>query len=100
MRALFDLHASVAARDGLGMAEAAEKLLSGSASQDVKYYALTAGMLGRLATHEPERAIQLYETHRDIAGDVDSSPELRLMLALAKSRHAAVTTTRAPRALL
>jgi hypothetical protein len=100
MRALVDLHASVAARDGHGMAEAAETLLNGSASQDVKYYALTAGMLGRLATHEPERAIQLYEAHRELAGDVESSPELRLMLALARSRHAAVTTTRAPRALL
>jgi hypothetical protein len=100
MRVLVDLHASVAARDGHKMAEAAEKVLDGSASQDLKYYALTAGMLGRLAIHEPERAIQLYESHRDVAGDVGSSPELRLMLALAKSRHAAVTTTQAPHALL
>ena len=100
MRALVDLHTSVAARDGHKMAEAAEKLLDGSASQDVKYYALTAGMLGRLAIHEPERAVQLYESHSDVAGDIGSSPELRLLLALARSRHAAVTTTRAPRALL
>jgi hypothetical protein len=74
-------------------------VLDGADSRDLKYYALTAAMLGRLTSHEPERVMQLYEQHKDIAGDLHSSAEIRLMLALAKSRRE-LNTTESPRSLL
>jgi spermidine synthase len=98
-REWLDLYAAVAARNGAGMATVAEKLLGGTAAADRKRFALIAAMLGRLATHEPERVMALYEAHKGLVGDLRSSPDVRLILALAKSRHE-VTTTEAPRSLL
>jgi hypothetical protein len=60
---------------------------------------LTAGMLGRLATHESERVISLYDTHKDVVGELSSAPEIRLLLALAKNRYT-VDTTEKPHSLL
>jgi predicted membrane-bound spermidine synthase len=99
LRPWLDLYAAVAARDGRRMSDAAERVLDGADSRDLKYYALTAAMLGRLTSHEPERVMQLYEQHKDIAGDLHSSAEIRLMLALAKSRRE-LNTTESPRSLL
>jgi predicted membrane-bound spermidine synthase len=99
MRRWLDLYAAIAARDGGRMAEVAEELLGGTDTRDLKYFALTAGMLGRLATHEPERATQLYEKHKDLVADLRSSAEIGLMLALAKNGHE-LNTTQAPRSLL
>jgi hypothetical protein len=48
---------------------------------------------------EPERAVWLYDAHRDVAQDLRSSPEIKLMLALAKS-HAEIKTTARSRPLL
>jgi hypothetical protein len=99
LRPWLDLYAAVAARDGRSMGELGERLLDGTGPGEPKYFALTAAMLGRLASHEPERVTELYEKHEDIAGDLRSSPEIRLMLALAKNRRE-LNTTEAPRSLL
>jgi len=96
-RAWLELYGAIAARDGRRMAEAAEPLLDQTIAKERKYVALEAAMLGRLATHEPERVVQLYESHRDIAGDQRLSPEIRLMLAIAKNRAASITTTEVAR---
>jgi predicted membrane-bound spermidine synthase len=99
MQAWLDLYAAVAARDGQRMGKLGEELLGDDVARDLRYFALSAAMLGHLATHESERAAQLYEQHRDVAGDPSSSPEIRLMLALAKS-SSELHTTAAPHALL
>jgi predicted membrane-bound spermidine synthase len=98
-RQWLDLYSAVAARDGRAMADVGEPLLDRTTARDRKLYALTAAMLGRLATHESERAIALYETHKEVVGDLRSSPEIRLMLALAKNRQT-VDTTETPHSLL
>ncbi len=85
-RQWLDLYTAVAARDGRAMADVGEPLLDRTAARDRKLYALTAAMLGRLTAHESERVIASYETHKDVVGDLRSSPEIRLMLALAKNR--------------
>jgi spermidine synthase len=99
IRQWLDLYAAVAARDGRSMADIAERLLDHTTATDRKQFALTAAMLGRLATHEPERVISLYEQHKDLVGDLHANPEIRLILALAKHPEE-VTTTEAPRSLL
>jgi len=43
--------------------------------------------------------VQLYEQHKDLIGSLSSSPEITLLLALAKNGRDFVTTE-APRALL
>jgi hypothetical protein len=94
-----DLYGAVAARDGHRMAELGERLLAAQGTNELRYFALSAAMLGHLATHAPELAARLYDQHRDVAGDLSSSPEIRLMLALANSSRE-LNTTAAPRALL
>jgi hypothetical protein len=56
-------------------------------------------MLGRLTTHEPERVMRLYESYKGLVGDMSASPEIALMLALARNKRD-LNTTEAPRALL
>jgi hypothetical protein len=85
-RQWLDLYTAVAARDGRAMADVAEQLVHRTTTVDRKRYALTAAMLGRVATHESGGAIALYETYKDLVGDLRSSPEIRLILALAKNR--------------
>jgi hypothetical protein len=98
-RQWLDLYTAVAARDGRAMADVAEPLLDRSTTRDRRVYALTAAMLGRLATHESERVIALYETHNDLVGDLRASPEIRLMLSLARNRGE-INVTEAPRSTL
>ena len=98
-RAWLDLYAAIAARDPRAMGELGEKMLASSQARELKYFALVAAMLGRLANHEPERVTQIYRSHEDVAGDLRSSPEIRLLLALALIRGE-LTTTEAPRSLL
>jgi len=99
IRPWLDLYTAVAARDGRAMAELAEPLLDRATTRDRKLYALTAAMLGWVTTRESERAIALYEAHKDLVGDLHLSPEFRLMLALARNRRD-INTTAAPRSLL
>ena len=99
LRQWLNLYTAVAARDGRAMAEVAGPLLDRTTAPDRKLYALTAAMLGLLTTHESERAIALYETHKDLVGDLRASPEFRLMFALARNRRE-INTTEAPRSLL
>lgn len=93
------LYAAVAARDARSMGELGERLLDSSQARELKYFALVAAMLGRLANHEPERVAQIYRSHEGDAGDLRSSPEIKLLLALALNRGE-LTTTEAPRSLL
>jgi spermidine synthase len=86
MRRWLGLYTAIAARDGHAMGDAAEPLLDENTAPERKQYALTAAMLGRLAAHESERVIALYEAHKDLVGDLRSSPEIRLMLALARQQ--------------
>jgi predicted membrane-bound spermidine synthase len=98
-RQWIDLYTAVAARDGHNMAELGEQLIDQTTAPDRKQFALTAAMLGRLSTHESEHAIALYDKHKDLVGDLRSSPEIRVMLALAKKRQT-VDTTETPHSLL
>ena len=92
MRAWLELYSAIAARDARRMADVAEALLDQPNPKQRAYLALTAAMLGRLVNREPERVVQLYESHRDIAGEPERSPDIQLMLALATSRHTVDTT--------
>ena len=98
-RQWLDLYTAIAARDGRVMANVAEQLVDRTTAPDRKQFALTAAMLGRLATHESERVLSLYETHKALVGDLRGRPEIRLMLALAKN-HQTVDTTEKPHSLL
>jgi predicted membrane-bound spermidine synthase len=98
-REWLDLYAAVAARDAGTMGELGEKLLDSSRAPELKVFALVAAMLGRLANHEPERVTQIYRGHEEVVGDLGSSPEIKLLLALA-SKRGEVTTTEAPHSLL
>jgi spermidine synthase len=99
LRPWLALYSAVAARDARGMAEAAEPLIDGTESRGFRYFALTAAMLGRLMSHDPERVVTLYETHKSLVGELNSSAEVRLMLALAK-HGPELNTTEAPRSRL
>jgi spermidine synthase len=87
MRQWLDLYTAVANRDGKAMADSGEGLLGQSSAPDRQRFALTAAMLGRLATRESGRTIALYEEHKALVGDLGSNPEIRLILALAKHRR-------------
>ncbi len=91
-RQWIDLYTAIAARDGHTMAEIAEQLIDQTAATDRKQFALTAAMLGRLATHESEHVLDLYDKHKDLVGDLRTSPEIRLMLALARKGQTVDTT--------
>jgi len=99
LRAWLDLYYAVAARDGSKMGDLADRVLGGSGEQELKYFALAAGMLGRLTSHEPDRVMRLYESYKGLVGDESTSPEITLMLALAKGSRE-LNTTEAPRAHL
>ena len=99
LSAWLDLYYAVAARDGRKMGDLAEQVLNATGEEELKYFALAAGMLGRLTTHEPERVLRLYESYKGLVGDASSSPEITLMLALARNKRE-LNTTEAPRALL
>ena len=92
LRRWLDLYGAVAARDSRRMSEVGERLLEGSGAPAVKYYALVAAMAGRLAMSDFEQVARIYDRHQDIAGDLRSSPEIRLMLALANDGAVRKTT--------
>ena len=81
------LYRAVAARDGVGMATAAQPLLEDPRSAPWQLqYALTAGMLGYLAAGQPDRTVELWEQRPASLQHIDPPPEAKLLLELAQAR--------------
>jgi len=85
-----DLYRAVAARDAVHIAGAAEALLqSGETMDPARHrYALVAAMLGRLVARQPDQVIRLWEKGKTAADDVDTLPDVRLILTMALSERA------------
>lgn len=80
------LYGAIAARDALRMVQVGEGILRGphnSADPARTRYALVAAMLGELSRRRPERVIELWNEHQNLAGNLGTSPDLRLILTLA-----------------
>src|SRR5690606_16407141 len=62
-----DVYDAVAQRDASAMATSAEQLLRGTPEllPELRHYALVAGMLGRLASHDAEGVDRLWEQYRN-----------------------------------
>jgi spermidine synthase len=84
--AWFALYRTVAAREAHRMAAAAESVLVfDRASPPVRRrYALTAAMLAHLSSGRPEKAIELWGNRAATVGEVETTPELELILTLAR----------------
>jgi hypothetical protein len=84
--AWFALYRSVAARDAERMAAAGESVLAFDRTSDPsrRRYALTAAMLGHLASGRPEKALELWENRTATVGAVAATPELDLIVTLAR----------------
>jgi hypothetical protein len=90
VRPWLDLYRAVAARDATNMAKAGETLLRTDGAMDPgrRQYALVAAMLGRLVNDQPAQVVQLWEAERAVAEDVNSLPDVRLLLSMALDRRA------------
>jgi hypothetical protein len=84
--AWFALYRAVAARDALGMAAAAESVLEldRTSAPSRRRYALTAAMLGHLSSGRPEKAFELWGDRTETVGELDTTPELELVVTLAR----------------
>jgi hypothetical protein len=84
-----DLYGAVAARNAQGMADAGEAALQQGGVEDGRlYYALSAAMLGHLATHRPDRTLQLWRERPDRLQRVAATPDIELVIRVAEKRLA------------
>lgn len=75
------LFRAVGGRDATRMAELAERLLSGERllGVEAREYLLLSAMTGRLALRQPQRALALWNAHREALGDAAAKPAFRLL---------------------
>jgi spermidine synthase len=88
--AWFALYRAVAARDALGMVTAAESVLTFDRTSEPsrRRYALAAAMLGHLSSGRAEKALELWEKRAEIVGALEATPELELLVTLARGEPA------------
>jgi hypothetical protein len=86
----FALYRAVAARDALRMAAAAESVLEFDRTSEParRRYALTAAMLGHYSSGRPDKALELWENRTATVGAFETTPELELVLTLARGAQA------------
>ena len=83
------LYAAVAARDPEQMAVLGAKALDDATlDEDRQRYALTAAMLGTFARGEPASTLQLWDGRSAALQAVPSTPDLELIVAVARKRVA------------
>jgi predicted membrane-bound spermidine synthase len=88
--AWFALYRTVAARDAAPMAAAAESVLAfdRTSAPSRRRYALSAAMLAHLSLGHPEKVLELWENRAQIVGEFETTPELELIVTLARGAEA------------
>jgi hypothetical protein len=88
--AWFALYRAVAARDAHRMASAAESVLTFDRTSAPlrRRYALSAAMLAHVSSGRADKALELWEKRAELVGEVETTPELELILTLARGARA------------
>jgi hypothetical protein len=72
------------------MAAAAESVLAfdRTSAPSRRRYALSAAMLAHLSLGHPEKVLELWENRAQIVGEFETTPELELIVTLARGAEA------------